>query len=297
MSKFLIDLDEQLLNEANEIFDLTGVDANIAIKMFLKRVVKEKSIVFLFQEKTGYAETKTQIFSDNKKQIDPFTDSRLVHKKVFENFEENNESVDRGSITKSMAIRLLRGAGHNIVRNVTFASKNRGAYIYWANPEYNLLNEDWNIILNDWIERKIYLFLVPANSIAPVELTPRSDKMYLIDLQIMYHDTTFTDTQRSWIKTRGLLSYENEYLSVKRIDSSNKWIGENKMEKMWSIIFSARKSFINLPTFRQLKQVVNVAVTAVKRGEMVGCYGIRIYGMTRDPNEQIVKAVLDFIFL
>ena len=198
MSKFLIDLDEQLLNEANEIFDLTGVDANIAIKMFLKRVVKEKSIVFLFQEKTGYAETKTQIFSDNKKQIDPFTDSRLVHKKVFENFEENNESVDRGSITKSMAIRLLRGAGHNIVRNVTFASKNRGAYIYWANPEYNLLNEDWNIILNDWIERKIYLFLVPANSIAPVELTPRSDKMYLIDLQIMYHDTTFTDNRSGY---------------------------------------------------------------------------------------------------
>ena len=105
------------------------------------------------------------------------------------------ENIDRINMTKSISIRLFREKGFEVGQNVTYASKNRGAYNYWANPEFRMLSVDWNIILNDWVNKEIYLFTVPANSIMQGQLVPRNDKSYIIDLQIMYNDTTFTDNR------------------------------------------------------------------------------------------------------
>ena len=120
--------------------------------------------------------------------------------------------------------------------------------------------------------------------------------MTAFDLKARLDNYNQCETQRSWIKTQGLLSYENEYLSVVRVDSSNKWVGQDKMEKMWSIIFVPKKSFISLPNYRTLKSVIDITVTPVTHGKLKGYYGLRIYGMKRDPNENIVKEILDFIF-
>ena len=105
-----------------------------------------------------------------------------------------------------------------------------------------------------------------------------------------------TETQRSWIKDQSLIKYDNEYVSVIRVDSSNKWIGYDKMTKMWSIIIEIRKSFTYLPNYKALQNFLNLKITPVNRGRLVGHYGIRIYDMKKDPDYQIIRAILDFIF-
>ncbi len=46
-------------------------------------------------------------------------------------------------------------------------------------------------------------------------------------------------TNRSWTKNDNSFNFENEYIKVLRIASSNKWTGDKEsgyMSKMWSII-------------------------------------------------------------
>ena len=96
---------------------------------------------------------------------------------------------------KTAAIRLLRRNGHKLNENITYAARNGGVDIYWANPEIDFLSNDWSLILDDTHNRTLYLFDIPANSIAPTNLKYRSDKPNLIDLQIEYCDDNFTDTR------------------------------------------------------------------------------------------------------
>ncbi len=107
--------------------------------------------------------------------------------------DKNVVYIRRRDITKKKAIYKLEDAGYKISKNVTFSSKNRSAYNYWANPVFDILSEDWNLILNDVGKSKFYLFQIPAGSISKKELVARSDKPNYIDLQIIYNDPTFTD--------------------------------------------------------------------------------------------------------
>lgn len=149
--------------------------------MFLKRVIKEGTISFLFSQK---AETNFDSSITESHSTTP-----ILHR---------FDKIDKGDMTKSKAIRLLASKGHRLGKNVTFASKNRGAYNYWANVEFEMLSTNWSLILNDWINKVVYLFIIPAHTIKEKELTPRNDKPYLIDLQIMYNDTTFTDNRSGY---------------------------------------------------------------------------------------------------
>ena len=96
-------------------------------------------------------------------------------------------------MTKSKAAALFRQKGYSLNGTTTFSSKNQAAYHYWANPAFDVLTEQWNLILNDWLNRELHLFMIPANSIEPQSLVCRADKPYQIDLQIMYGDSSFTD--------------------------------------------------------------------------------------------------------
>ena len=49
------------------------------------------------------------------------------------------------------------------------------------------------MILNDIDKRKLYLFLIPAQSISKEQLIPKSNNPMLIHLEIMYNDYNFTD--------------------------------------------------------------------------------------------------------
>jgi hypothetical protein len=106
-------------------------------------------------------------------------------------------------------------------------------------------------------------------------------------------------TSRSWTKIESAVYFSNEYISVKRLDSSNKWLGvphASEMEKMWSIIVDLKKEIRTLPKYRELSRVIDIRLTPVKKGELAGCYDIRIYGMKREPTSTIIYDILNFIF-
>ena len=169
------ELDEKLINEAASIFDYFGLDMQTGIKMFLTRVTKDKSVSFLFsQANQSQIETPIATAAVN-------SDTPLLNNAV--------------KMTKNYAIRLFTNKGFTIAKNVTFASKNKSAYNYWANPNFDILNEDWSLILNDNKKQKLYLFNIPAKTISKIQLTPRADIVDVIDLQIRYNDITFTDNR------------------------------------------------------------------------------------------------------
>ena len=183
-----IEMDEHLLNDANKIFDEVGLDLQMVVKMVLKRVVKENSIAFIVSKNpVTYPEKEESTISH-------YNSNHIVTAPI----KTNEKKIDEVNMTKSMAVRLLKSRGYDITKNVTFASKNRVSSNYWANPDFGLLDGDWNLILNDWLTKKLYLFFIPAHAINYSELIPRNDKNSLIDLQIMYLDPTFTDNRSDY---------------------------------------------------------------------------------------------------
>lgn len=120
--------------------------------------------------------------------------------------------------------------------------------------------------------------------------------MNIITLKQTIDSFNNCQTERSWTKSKIMLNYENEYIKVIRIDSSNKWIGTNSMIKMWSIIIEEKKDFVHLEKFFEISSVIDIEITPVCKGELKGNYGIRIRNMKREPNAAIIKTILDFIF-
>lgn len=104
------------------------------------------------------------------------------------------------------------------------------------------------------------------------------------------------DTSRNWVMDESSINYTNDFLTIVRIDSSNRWIGLNKMSKEWSIIFRKKNNFEHLKHYKELQKVYNIKVTPVRNGINKGCYGLRIYDMTQNPTVRIIKLILDFIF-
>ena len=103
-------------------------------------------------------------------------------------------------------------------------------------------------------------------------------------------------TQRAWTRQTNMVKFENDYIRVLRVDSSNKWVNEFDMEKMWSIIIDLKKDFTMLPNYIELASVLNIDVTPVTRGSLRGCYGIRIRGMKQEPNQDNILTILNYIF-
>ena len=116
-----------------------------------------------------------------------------------------SNKVDRGEMRKRSSIDLFRHKGYNVYGTITYASKNRATRNYWANPNFEYLNEDWWLILNDWYNRKLYLFQIPRNSISEEDLVSRNDQPNLIDLQIYENDPNFTDMRSGYSFKRFLV--------------------------------------------------------------------------------------------
>lgn len=103
-------------------------------------------------------------------------------------------------------------------------------------------------------------------------------------------------TERSWKMKAQTISYSNTYLKVVRIDSSNKWVSANEMTKQWGIIFEKFIEFSSLPNYVELAKKIDIKITPVTKGLNKGCFGIRLYNMKADPDEKIVRSLLEFIF-
>ena len=161
-----IPIDKKTYDEANKILDEIGLSVTDIVKITLKKIIREGNISFLIEKKsneTTISSTPAPLFADK--------------------------------MTKSKAVSLFRNEGLSFNSIVTFASKNKSTRNYWANPSFDLLNENWNLILNDNINKKLHLFYIPKNSITPSQFVCRADNSNVIDLQILGDDVFFTDTR------------------------------------------------------------------------------------------------------
>lgn len=165
-------IEEQLLQDAEQILEKLGLDASTVAKMALKRVVRDGGISFLIADLP-------------KIEVEPVSVPSIPVA----------VTVEQGRITKSAAASLFKNKGFPPSHNLTFASKNKAGNYYWANPLFDVLKQDWYLILNDWIKRELHLFKIPVHALKENDLISRSDNDEKIDLQIAYSDTTFTDSR------------------------------------------------------------------------------------------------------
>ena len=98
-------------------------------------------------------------------------------------------------MNKKMALAMCNQKKITVYGDCTFASKNSGSNLYWANPNVTVLGNDWTLFLNDTINSVIHVFNIPAHSIKKGAIVTRKAKPSLIDFQISYNDPNFTDTR------------------------------------------------------------------------------------------------------
>lgn len=191
MKKIIIEVQEDTLDQATGVLEDLGLDVESAVRMFLKRVVKEQSVAFV-------------LLSVNAVGVSQPVVERVASQTI------EAAKVDRGDMRKTLAIKMFKERGRYIDKNVTYSSKNRTTYNYWSNPNFAFLNEDWTLILNDWVNHKLYLFRVPRNSISDSELIGRNDQPDLIDIQIQDDNPNFVDI-RSGFSFRQFLVDQIDY--------------------------------------------------------------------------------------
>lgn len=94
------------------------------------------------------------------------------------------------------------------------------------------------------------------------------------------------------------LEYQNQFIDVIAYSHSNKWLNINhtEMGKMWSIIYKPIKDFSVLSGWNKLQSLGNIEITRIKKGQHTGNYAIRIRGMKKAPNDDIIIQILDYIF-
>lgn len=117
-------------------------------------------------------------------------DKSLSSKTFYIKKTENYEKIPHFKFQKLGKSTIFKKLG---LSKGTYAAKNKTQSNYWANPNVEFLHENWNLILEDYINHKFYYFRIPANSISQNSIKVRSDKPNQIDLQIMYNDNNFTD--------------------------------------------------------------------------------------------------------
>ena len=121
-------------------------------------------------------------------------------------------------------------------------------------------------------------------------------KVMVTDIVTRINSYKNGNTNRSWKMRNQELVFDNEYITVVRVDSSNKWVSSTEMEKQWGIIFKMKKDFTHLPKYKEISSRCDISVTPVRTGKNAGCYGLRVYRMKRDPDVEILTEILDYIF-
>ena len=176
------ELNEEEYIVAKNILQEEGLNVDIAVNIFFKKIVKEGSIGFLFGR------------NDNQT-IKPINTFQGIN---------NENCIIENRMTKSVAKRLFIDKGFKINNNCIFASENSSTHIFWANIHYSILSQDWSLILNDKSKKTLHLLSIPGSKFSAEDFVMRADKPEIIDLQIAYNDPTFTDN-RSGISFHGFI--------------------------------------------------------------------------------------------
>jgi len=95
--------------------------------------------------------------------------------------------------------------------------------------------------------------------------------------------------------------YENEFLKVVFIETSNKQGGNDvKNGKLWSIKFNQKQPFTHLQGWANLKSYFGkkLEMTLVQEDGAAekNYFGIRLREMSKEPSDEVVRKILDFIF-
>lgn len=93
--------------------------------------------------------------------------------------------------------------------------------------------------------------------------------------------------------------YENEFLTVIKYTSSNNASTSDKANgKQWNFIFSPKNNFENLETWKALiaQSDLRIKITPFRSQKQDNLLAIRIYKMSREPNDHIIQSILDYIF-
>jgi len=194
MKEVKICIDDSVIDSVKSVIEPLGVDIEMAIKILLNRISREKTLDFLLTN----VRTKE--------------DDTPIRKETVGVTKSTSATIEKTAVRdmrKSLAISIFRGKGFVFNGNVTYASKNRTANNYWANPSFETLESEWFLILNDWINRVLYLFKIPSGAISQEELVSRADNYDQIDLQILYDDNNFRDTRSNYIFEQFLIMSEN----------------------------------------------------------------------------------------
>ena len=168
MSKTVF-VDDSLMREAASVLDTIGLDVDSVVRMTLKRVVRDGGISFLIANSAPMNQQITEVTTD-----------------------EDDSTI---RVNKTNAVVRFKENGCFVSKNTTFASSNRATNNYWANPPFEVLKQDWYLILHDRQKRELHLFMVPAGAVEARDLVCRNDREDRVDLQIYYNDPTYTDSR------------------------------------------------------------------------------------------------------
>ena len=101
---------------------------------------------------------------------------------------------------KQQAINLCYKNNINVIggdRQTTFASLNASANVYWAEPNIESLNNFWTLILNDFRNKQLHVFQIPANTINEIKFYKRNDTNKY-QMLIKYRDINYTETKSNF---------------------------------------------------------------------------------------------------
>ncbi len=80
---------------------------------------------------------------------------------------------------------------------VTHAKLNKDGKRFWANPNSQIINENWCLVLNNMNQKKLYIFKIPKNTFKPSQLKTRLHKtgnnsaVEELDVEIVKQDNMF----------------------------------------------------------------------------------------------------------
>ena len=170
-----LNLNEEICLEAIDIIEESGLSIDVAINIFLKKIVREGSIGFLFDKTEPQVEKSNRISQSCNYNFQP----AFLEKKM----------------TKSIAKRMFMDKGFRLHYDCFFASENSSNHVFWANIHNSVLNQNWSLILNDKTHSCLHLLSIPAGEFDADDLVMRADKPEIIDLQIAPNDPSFTDNR------------------------------------------------------------------------------------------------------
>ena len=108
----------------------------------------------------------------------------------------------------------------------------------------------------------------------------------------------YRDADKSrYFVLRKQIGYSNEYSDVLDYTSSNTHDDAlGNFCKQWNIIIRIKRNFTELDGYKELARHLDIKVSRVNSGRHTGQHALRIYKMSENPDDGIIRLVLDFIF-